>query len=280
MIEFLSSGTYSTIQDLGRRGYRQYGVPVSGAMDQYAARLANQLLGNQDNTPLIEITMTGPELKFMVPCYFVITGANFDARLDDETIENNSIAYAKMGQQLKIGIAKSGVRGYLAIAGGIDADLVMGSASQFPGITKTRRLVKGDKVRFKHNNANVSHKHSNVKSRFVETNAVIDVLKGPEFDHLTKTMQNDVLNSLFTISNQSNRMGYRLMSSEVLSASEIITSPVLPGTVQLTPSGQMIILGRDAQTTGGYARILQLTDSAQNILAQIPFGSQIQFRLI
>ncbi|MFK8046011.1 MAG: biotin-dependent carboxyltransferase family protein [Crocinitomicaceae bacterium] len=280
MIEVIQPGLYTSIQDLGRFGYRKYGVPVSGAMDQNSAKLANQILGNSENAALLEVTLIGPTLTFTEACEIAITGAEFEPTLNDSVLQNNAVISIEKGSILKFGAAKKGMRAYLAIASGFDSEMVMGSASFYSNLTKQSHLKKGDRLFFRK-----EAKLLNIKTDFNEVmptvldHPIINVFKGPEFDLLLSDMQDKLLNSAFTVSNQSNRMGCRLIGEYTLSAQEIITAPVLPGTVQLTPSGQLIILGRDAQTTGGYARVLQLTDAAQNCLGQANIGDLTSFSL-
>ncbi|MFK8037145.1 MAG: biotin-dependent carboxyltransferase family protein [Crocinitomicaceae bacterium] len=280
MIEILESGLYSSIQDLGRIGYRKYGVPVSGAMDQYSAKLSNRILNNSENAPVLEITLIGPILKFNEACQIAISGAEFMPSVNNQIVENNTVLSILKGDVLKFGPVKKGMRTYLAILGGFESESLMGSASYYPNITKCRFLKKGGQLFFKtgipklskvNNGSNWNHSIFNIKE--------IEVFKGPEFEHLSSEMKENILNQELKVSSQSNRMGYRLTHSMNLTAKEIITSPVMPGTVQLTPSGQLIILGRDAQTTGGYARVLQLTKVAQDHLSQIQFGKMIGFEL-
>lgn len=279
MIEVQSSGLFSSMQDLGRIGYRKFGVPISGAMDLQAAKLANQILGNTDNAPVLEMTIIGPTLKFLKACRFVITGADFQATLDSRFIELNTIVTIKAGQELKFRSARLGVRGYLAIENGFDSPVVLGSVSFYKNITIKEKLEKGDVLMFNSQSKNpITNRAVTWPLPDLDTQ-IIDVLKGPEFDMLSAFVKEKLTSRSFTISTQSNRMGFRLEIDESLTAQEIITTPVQPGTVQLTPSGQLIILGRDAQTTGGYARVLQLTEASQNILAQKQFKSSIYFKI-
>jgi len=282
MIEVIQPGLFTTIQDLGRFGYRKYGVPASGAMDQNSAKLANQIIGNNENMPVLEVTLIGPTLKFNEACEIAITGAEFEPLLNGSMISNHAIVHIQKGDILKFGHVKKGMRAYVATAGGFDSEIVMGSASYYQNLTSHSQIKKEENLFFiKNLNSNNVNSAINSISATALNQSQINVYKGPEFDRLSKEMQVNLLNSEFKVSNHSNRMGIRLLNNEPnLSANEIITSPVQPGTVQLTPSGQLIILGRDAQTTGGYARVLQLTEQAQDCLAQINIGNCIEFNLV
>ena len=278
MIEVIVPGLYSSIQDLGRVGYRKYGVPVSGAMDHYSAKLANQILENRADVPILEVTLIGPTLRFKEACEIAISGAEFEPDLNSYVVQNNTIISIEKGSILKFGPVKRGMRAYLAITGGFESEIVLGSASYYPSFTEKSRLQKGDELLYKKDSTKNEVVSTDVKTTHsVIIQQQIEVMKGPEFHKLSEEMQKVLVSQEFTITSESNRMGTRLMIDETLTAKEIITSPVQPGTVQLTPSGQLIILGRDAQTTGGYARVLQLTEMAQNCLAQVQIGSTVRF---
>lgn len=280
MIDVLAPGMFSTIQDLGRIGYRKYGVPISGAMDQYSASLANMILENSEVEPVLEVTLIGPTLRFTEACQITITGAKFTTTVDELPITNNTIINIEEGGILKFGAVKEGMRAYLAIKGGFDSEVVLGSTSYYPSLTKESHLKKGGELFFKKNKIQIVESNLiNKRPVFPSSNQIIEVFKGPEFDKLPAVMQKIIFEQEFEVLSQSNRMGCRLKTEDSLMAKEIITSPVQPGTVQLTPSGQLIILGRDAQTTGGYARVLQLSELAQNYLAQLQFGKKIRFEV-
>ncbi len=278
MIEVLSGGLYTTIQDPGRFGYRKYGVPLSGSADQYSATLANQILGNDTNCAVVEITLKGPVLKFNHAGKIVITGAEFSPKIDLKPIKMGEVVNVAKGEVLRFGHLKQGMRAYLAIRGGFASQIVLGSASYYQNITTLHKIGKGDKLYFNVKSGQISMVNARVKYKPLNYNSDrVWVEKGPEFNMLSPEVQDKLFSCSYVISGESNRMGYRLEPHPDLAAEEIITAPVLPGTVQLTPSGQLIILGRDAQTTGGYARIFQLTRQAQNLLAQKQFGSEIRF---
>ncbi len=279
MIEVITTGLFTTIQDAGRYGYRKWGVPISGAMDQQSAQLANQLVNNTENEAVMEITLTAPTLKFNIDAIVAITGAGFSPSVNNQPISMNKSFWISKGSILKLGRPSNGVRAYLSVAGGFSVPQVLGSRSFYPNITKNSQVKKGDFLSI-NNNSHTKNHISNASVKISEkqfSNYKIQVYKGPEFHLLSKEIKEKILSQPFEISNDSNRMGYRLNTSENIFATEILTSAVQPGTVQLTPSGQLIVLMRDCQTTGGYARILQLTDKSINILAQKQTGQAIRF---
>lgn len=278
MIEVVSGGMYTSIQDLGRFGYRKFGVPLSGAMDSYSARLANRLLGNEREAAVMEITHIGPVLKFSTATEIAITGAGFLPTLNNVEIPLNTRVYIPSNSVLKFGLPVYGLRAYISIAGGFTSERVLGSFSQYPRITTTDTLEKGDRILIPVFNKIPTRTTASVKvDKHHFTSEVLKVNPGPEFENLSKSIQKKIFETSLVISPESNRMAYLLNGWDSLSAKEIITAPVQPGTVQLTPSGQSVILMRDAQTTGGYSRILQLTESAINILAQKRAGTQVRF---
>lgn len=280
MIKVLKAGLFSIIQDLGRYGYQEFGVPYSGVMDRQAANISNALLGNNENDAVIEITMTGPTLEFECDTLICITGADMSPKLNDSGITNNQVVKVKSGDTLSFGELKYGFRAYLAVLGGFQSEMVMNSRSMYKGITLTHQLLKGDYLKIK--NFDVSFKSKNailkVDNKYLAHHE-LQVYKGPEFDLLSVDKQAELLNRNFTISKSNNRMAYQLNESFENDLAAIITSPVLPGTVQLTPSGKLIVLMRDCQTTGGYPRVLQLKTSALDVLSQKLAGMDIIFKL-
>lgn len=280
-IKVLTSGIYTSIQDLGRFGYRKFGVPVSGAMDAFSAELANRLVGNEPNCAVIEITLQGPVLEFQRACKIALTGADFRPKLGKKAIHMNTLISVSEGDQLTFGSPQMGARCYLAVSGGVASEVVMGSRSQYREITPIRQMQRGDLIPLVSKPLQIEETHSAVRvppDRL--SNPVIEVFPGPEFDFLSDELQKKISSIPFSVTQESNRMAYVLDSEKSMTAEEIITSPVQPGTVQLTPSGKVVVLMRDAQTTGGYARILQLTKDSVDRLAQKRAGDQLQFKLL
>ncbi len=278
MIEVITSGLFTTVQDLGRFGYRKMGVPVSGAMDANSALLANSILGNKNNCAVLEITLGGPILKFHQNTRIAITGAPFEVWLNAIKIETDKPILISKNDLLKFGKAKTGMRCYLSVAGGLQTPQVLNSRSFYADLTKEAMLKKGDLlpiVAFKE--ATVPEKTSLINSNMGGT--TLEVFAGPEYTSLSIFEQQEILEKRFTISAQSNRMAYLLDCSGIISAKEILTAPVQPGTVQLTQSGKLLVLMRDGQVTGGYARIFQLTEESINLLAQKRGGETVGFKL-
>lgn len=279
MVEIIKTGLHDTIQDLGRIGSQEYGVPFSGVMDSYSATLANTILGNDSNAAVIEAVMYGPKIKFQVNTTICITGAAMNAMLNSSPIKNNMIISVHKDDLLSFGKLAYGFRVYIAVFGGFLTETVMNSRSMYRGITSASKIEKGNLLAIKEDNHASKQSFSSVKidkAHFYDTE--LDVFKGPEFDLLTSNQQNLLLNSDFTITKDSNRMAYQFEERLENSLDEIITSLVLPGTVQLTPSGQLLVLMRDCQITGGYPRVLQLTEASVNRLSQKVFGRKIRLK--
>ena len=278
MIEVKKAGLRSSLQDRGRFGYRDQGVPLSGAMDQYALQLGNHLLDNDKDTAAIEMMLQGPELYFTASTYIAITGATFEGRLNGKVIPHLSRVFVPAGSTLKFKPPKSGVFGYISIQDGIQLTPVLNSMSYYPIIAKEFLLSKGQKLAIKQQSQKVKS-FSKVANQLISSDEIIEVYPGPEFGLLSSQNQKDLSLASFKIGSNSNRMGYEIEHTMQLDAKEIITAPVQPGTVQLTPSGDLICLMRDAQTTGGYARVFQLSSDTISKISQKQAGSKIKFKI-
>ena len=279
MLKVLKSGFYTTIQDFGRLGYRNMGVPVSGVMDSVSVKKANILLENKPSDPVLEITMTGPTLLFETPTYICLSGAQMSPTLNNQPIENYKVIKVEAGDILSYGKLENGFRAYLAVKNGFQGEKKLGSCSQYFPVTAKKCLKDGDEMGY-----DTIQKYNPVISELKLENHLnekqIEVHKGPEFSLLSDVHLEQLFSKSFTVSEKNNRMAYQL-AEEIASHSEsILTSGTLPGTVQLTPSGRVIILMKDGQTTGGYPRILQLSQKSISVLAQKRFGDDLSFKLI
>ena len=278
MIAILHPGIYCSVQDQGRFGHTKMGIPQAGCADTYAAKMANALLKNHEKDALIEITFGQGEFKFTSDTYICLTGGDFSPKLNGKLIKMQSVYFIKKDSVLSFGKRVYGARVYLSVQGGIQTETVYGSRSFFDGITQ-QKLGKGAMLpilpiqKYADNNfskVRVSEKHF--------TTIYLPCLKGPEFFKLNQEQQRKLFTP-FSISDDNNRVGYRLKESLKNNLSSILTSAVLPGTVQLTPSGKCIILLQDCQVTGGYPRILQLSEIAIARVSQKITGDKIQFIL-
>ncbi|MEO6589754.1 MAG: biotin-dependent carboxyltransferase family protein [Pyrinomonadaceae bacterium] len=283
-------GILTTLQDLGRNGFRQFGINPNGAMDQTAARLINILLGNDETEAIIETHFPAPEILFEQDAIFALGGADFGATLNDEPIENWKINFAGNGSVLKFAKKKSGNRCCFSVKGGFKIEKWLGSAStnltaKIGGFSG-RKLEKGDRLliskiqdsKFKIQNLKISSRLLPFYSVF----PTVRIIKGAEFDNLTAISEQQFLSEIFTISNDSNRMGYRLEGKPLylLNKTELVSSAVDFGTIQLLPDGQIIVLMADHQTTGGYPRLGNIISIDLPLVAQLGANDKIGFHLI
>ncbi len=271
----LSSGYYTTIQDEGRSGYRRFGIPVSGAIDLYSFYLANQILNNPKTTAVLECTLLGPTLLIQKPISIAITGAKVNATLNNKEIPMYSSVFCKVGDVLSIGKVENRVRTYIAFEGGIVSEKIFKSQSFCYPITPIKKLEKGMIISFYFKNTKNKKKYLIKK---IDYN--INKLKcnsGPEWPKLHKKQKDNINNPLTVSAN--NRMGYRMESTFYSQKTDIHSALVLPGTVQLTPSGNCLIAMPDCQITGGYYRIAQLTEESIAILAQKKVGEKIYLKM-
>ena len=275
-------GFYTTIQDKGRFGYASIGVPESGAMDRKAMLLANTLVNNTDNEAVLEYTLVGPTIQFQCDRHFVITGGTTVATLDKKTIRNNTVYLGRKGQILKLTKIIEGCRGYFAIAGGIQSSTVLGSKSLYAPITNVgyihepTEIIVGTSLYGTAKGARIKIREKTSVTSYIHEDS-IHVYKGPEYDLLTPDIHKYIVETSFLVSKLWNRMAIHLEQTINHNIPTIVTGPVIPGTIQLTPLGHMMILMKDCQTTGGYPRILQLSEHAMDILAQKKQGDALSF---
>ncbi|WP_273567005.1 biotin-dependent carboxyltransferase family protein [Maribacter halichondriae] len=267
MLKLLKSGFYTSVQDKGRFGYRDKGVPVSGAMDGLALSMANALLENEEDAAVLEITMTGPTIEFEENTFIVLTGAKMSATLNNQPISNYKVHEVGIGDILSYGKLENGFRSYLAVKDGFTTPKVLGSRSFSKALTRVTYLK--DRSILPYTPCSIfKPKIEEIKIDSYFEEKVLEVAKGPEYNMLGDKQLEKLFGYDFSIAKENNRMAYQL--NETIHGHEVsmLTSATLPGTVQLTPAGKLILLMKDGQTTGGYPRILQLTDKAISILAQ------------
>lgn len=280
-------GFYSSIQDCGRLHYRNLGVPQSGAMDLEQALLLNKCLDNSKNAAVLEMILTGATLQFEAPTVIAISQNIDEVYINDTSINFNSIIQIKSGDHLKIGRSTVGNFMYMAIKDGWQLEKILGSRSMYKGITSIDRLSQADHLSFKSNNSSTSivnylSKIKDLQKTRKNSNdrMVIKVFKGPEFESIPDDVMSSIMKSDFSISKRWNRMAFTFETGFRLKLKQIKTSPVQPGTVQMTPNGDLICLMRDAQTSGGYPRVLQVSDDSLNRLSRITSNDVVRFVLL
>lgn len=280
MIEVKAPGLFTTVQDEGRFGYSSKGVPTSGAMDLESYRLANHLLNNDFGTPVLEFTQIGPTLHFYARSVVIITGGKYDVKLNGNEVPSSTPFVVDAGSELMIGKLVSGNYGYLAVEGGFYAQEILGSSSYCPNVNEVGKCKKGTKFVFVRSTLEQQDKNAKVVSEIHSRDNHLKVEPGPEFHLLSEEDQRKVLEGEFKIGTNSSRMAIQLDHELEIGVTDILTAPVLPGTIQLTPAGNLIVLMRDAQTTGGYARILQLRTDSLNRLAQMKPGEKLYIQVL
>ena len=287
----------STIQDLGRTGFRRFGVNPNGAMDKTAVRLINILLGNDDTEAVLEMHFPASKCLFEEDTIIALGGADFGAKLDDESLENWRPYFIEKNQTLNFTKKVFGNRTYLSIKGGLKIEKWLGSAStnltaEIGGF-EGRSLQKNDRLFFnselKLRNSNLGLQHSNFLYKISKTLTpryssfpTVRVIVGAEYEQMTALSEKNFLKQNFIIGNDSNRMGFRLNGEPLylFDKMELVSSAVDFGTIQLLPDGQMIILMADHQTSGGYPLIAHVVSTDLPILAQLGTNDKVGFEII
>ena len=287
IFEVIQPGPLTTIQDRGRSGYQQFGVPTSGAVDNYAYRIGNLLVGNAEEAAALEITLLGCQLRALREIMIAITGADLAATVNGAPAPAWESLSLKQGDVLSLPRLNSGCRAYLAVAGGIAVPKVMKSASTYTkagiGGFRGRLLHKGDILQA--NQSTTSVKVVRMPSEYIPVygNQIeIRVIPGPQDDLFTEEGISTFLNSDYTVSAQADRMGYRLEGPRIQHRHEadIISDGIPLGAVQVPGDGLPIILLVDRQTTGGYTKIATTISVDIPRIAQAKPGDKINFKKV
>ena len=284
-ITVLRPGLLTTIQDAGRWGYQHLGVPVSGPLDPLSHRLANALLGNLPDAATLEATIIGPELRFERDATIAITGADLQPTLEGTPLAMGNVVECAPGSVLRFGNRRAGARAYVAVDGGIGVPPVLGSRATHVmsglGGVAGRALRAGDRVplrdrqRFSGSTARDRRIHEGGSVR-------LRVMAGPQSEYADPSALEVLQQTRFTVSPQSDRMGYRLTGSALpmrKESGEMISDAAVVGALQVPPSGQPILLMADRQTTGGYPQIAVVITADLPLAAQLVPGDSIQFEL-
>lgn len=285
-IRIKSPGMLSTIQDRGRIGYQQYGVPVSGAADIYSLQLANVLVGNSRYEGCLEMTMNGATIEFLSKSAIAITGADMSPTLNGQPIQLYKTVFAEACDILEMNVALSGFRSYLAIAGGFAVDEIMDSKSTYLkggfGGFKGRKLEKDDQIITNPSDFNQIRMIPREMIPSYSDSGVISVIMGTEEDYFLEESIERFLNSQFKITDLSDRMGIRLDGPALThkGSADILSSGISEGTIQVPKNGKPIIMMSDRQTTGGYTRIANVISTDIPKLAQMKPGNTVVFQKI
>ena len=287
-ITILNPGMLTSVQDLGRIGYQQYGVSVSGVMDPRSASIANILVDNDEGEAVLECTMMGPHLRFDAPNIIAITGGDLGATLDGQSIDTYRAVPVNAGQTLRFTMLRTGCRAFVAFAGGLDIPLVMGSRSTDMkakiGGYQGRKLQKDDVIAFrapKTDLKNLGVRH--ISPEFVpRAEYKLRVVLGPQDDAFTELGAMTFLSSVYTLTPEFDRMGCRLEGPFIASKSttDIISDGIAFGSVQVPSHGKPIILLADRQTTGGYAKIATVISVDIPKLVQRKTDHKVKFQAV
>lgn len=267
-------GMQTTVQDLGRPWNRGDGVPLSGAMDRFALRLANLLVGNDENVPALEFTLLGPHLEFSRSALVAVTGGDFGG------LPRWRPLHVEAGTLVRFDSARQGCRGYLAVAGGFELPRVLGSVSTYlrGGFGGAGRALREGDVLFAPDIDREVADHWCVDARILPaySNApLVRVVRGAQAPEFGRTFYEVP----YQVTAQSDRMGMRLRGPTLVrqSREELRSGPVAPGTIQVPGDGQPIVLMADAQTIGGYPQLAHAITVDQPLLAQLRPGDAVSF---
>lgn len=280
--EIIKTGPGTKVIDLGRKGLGKYGIPSSGPLDSLAFRWVNHILRNPENSAVLEISQPGLRINFEAPTLIGLAGATAKVKLNGVQINRAGLIKIPGKSELEIGAFDQGCILYLGIKHGIQSELKLGSRSFFEGITLRNQFSKGDRFQYFTNQEipTFQAKALPVFSTDYQDQTYLRVYPGPEWNLLSKEIQDHLPNQTFAISQFKNRMGAQVESPFKNEISSIATAPVFPGTIQLTPSGKLMILLQDAQVSGGYPRILQVDDYDISIFNQMKPGREFTFKLL
>lgn len=297
MISVLQPGLLTTVQDLGRFGYQKYGVVVGGALDRFAARVVNAIVGNDENAAVLEMAQLGPELRFEQDALIAWTGADFAAQIDGEPLPSDRAVCVRAGETIAFGVARSGLRAWLAVAGGIDVPLVLGSRTTYRrggfGGFEGRPLRAGDAMRCGDASAWARRYQRgaprvsawSVRSPTLGKPApagAVRAMRGPEWDWFGAEAQRLFFGTEWTATKDADRMGVRLAGPALPQCTEreMISEGVVDGVVQVPAGGAPIVLLPSRQTVGGYPRIAVVATADLGRLAQLAPGRTIRFEEI
>ena len=285
----VKGGWLTTVQDLGRYGHQHDGVSVSGVMDSFATTVANRLVGNPDQAAVLELTLKGPELQFEQDAVIAITGADLAPTLDGRRLPMWERMLILRGSRLRFGVPQSGARAYLSIAGGIKVPPVLGSrsthwASDTGGLQgkplKPGDILHGGKPGPLINQHVGTGLPNSLRPRYERT-VRLRIIPGPQDDFFAKHSIKALTETTYTVSPQSDRMGYRLAGPKITrkDSDQFISDGTAMGALQVPPDGQPILLMADRQTTGGYPKIAVVISADLLLAAQLAPGDHIRFVL-
>ncbi|MBM3933142.1 MAG: biotin-dependent carboxyltransferase family protein [SAR202 cluster bacterium] len=289
-IQVIESGMLTTVQDRGRIGYQRFGVPVSGAMDEFALRVANVLAGNDQNAAALEITVLGPRVRFLQDTMIALTGGDLSPQINDEPAPMWKTVAVARDSVLSFGAVQDGTRAYLAIAGGIDVPVVMGSRSTYVkagiGGHEGRPLKPGDVLSTLPSPHGSAFEPIALPPGYIAPayggHHELRVVAGPQDDRFTAESLSTLLSARFSIGLDSDRMGYRLDGHKLshVKGADIVSDGNAPGAIQAPGDGRPMILLADRGTTGGYTKIATVISTDLSKVAQALPGQTVSFKTI
>ena len=271
-------GLLTTVQDAGRWGWQHLGVPASGWMDDWSAVLANRLVGNDDADAVLEATLIGPTLRAQGRVVVAVTGAVFDVTVGQRRFRSPFVTTAGDGDMIAFGPRTLGTRAYLACRGGFDVARVLGSAA-----TDVRAGLGRGRLQMRDTLEVRTDLPDAVATRELDPQAwlfepVLGLLPGPDDSSWTDHALNVLAGAAYSVTSASDRTGYRLDGPSLPApGGELVSVPVVTGTLQVPPSGQPILLMADCQTTGGYARLGALASADRAVAGQLGPGDRCVF---
>ncbi len=278
----LATGPLALFVDEGRPGYAAVGVSASGAADRTSYRLANRLVGNPSGAAALEITLGGLALRAASSCLVAITGADCAPTVDGRPVTHAGPVYLRPGQTLRLGVPSTGLRSYLAVAGGFEVPLVLGSASSdtLSGLGPPR-LAPGDRLTVGAPLPPLLNVDSVPQAPLPEAERRLDVLPGPRSDWLADP--SELFGRRWRLSEHSDRVGVRVLGEPLRRRPELVgrelpSEPMVRGSIQVPPDGRPVIFGADHPVTGGYPVVGVLTEAANDALAQARPGDWVRFR--
>lgn len=300
-------GLLTTIQDGGRPGWQAYGVSVGGAMDPISMRTANSLVGNSEDAAVLEMTMIGAGFRVERDTLAAICGADMEARVDGSLLPMDRPVWLRAGTALTFGRARRGCRTYLAVAGGFETPVVLGSRSTDAragiGGIEGRALAAGDRL-YAGDRSTEAERWAQVLHRRAEKDGIpwasvswssesfvtaaglgimtLRVIAGSEWQEFSMEAHRTMLGEIYRVEASSDRMGLRLTGPALQRdrGTELSSHGVVPGTVQVPPNGQPIVLAAGCQPTGGYPKIAHIIRADLPLLAQCRPGDELRFRLV
>jgi antagonist of KipI len=294
------AGFFTSVQDLGRTGFREFGVSTSGALDPLALRVANLLVSNDERVAGLEITLGGLQLRFNDERIVAWCGGEFEVEIGSQSLPAGHVGRLQAGDELKFRTPQIGCRAWLAISGGVDMPIVLGSRStdlraNFGGLDG-RALRDGDVIPLGPRPGSSASAEATADRPIPATrisswtaphdwvspakpNPILRFLRGADWTRFNALTLQLLTSELLTASPDSDRMGVRLTGPEVPRADnvDLISEAVAPGTVQVPPSGHPILLLGDCQTIGGYPKIAQVITVDLGMAAQVRAGDRVRF---